>query len=179
MGWAGPGPGPLTHTLRPRPLQLCVVLNDVELVRKAARQALGGLAWPEGAEGTEGGLPRSLLSCMSALDDDLQRDAHTVTAHLTSKVGRGGLAWGPGVGAAPGRAKCCLSHQMVSDTQKYVQHISLSPDSIQNEEVRGLDQEPGDNGRAGSGWGPGRRCPGDSHRLWLRSSSTWTRSWPC
>ncbi|XP_058536361.1 BAI1-associated protein 3 isoform X1 [Ochotona princeps] len=85
---------------------LCVVLNDVELVRKAARQALGGLAWPEGAEG---GLPRSLLSCMSALDDDLQRDAHTVTAHLTSK--------------------------MVGDIRKYMQHISLSPDSIQNEEA--------------------------------------------
>ncbi|NP_001186027.1 BAI1-associated protein 3 isoform 4 [Homo sapiens] len=88
---------------------LCVVLNNVELVRKAAGQALKGLAWPEGATGPEGVLPRPLLSCTQALDDDLQREAHTVTAHLTSK--------------------------MVGDIRKYVQHISLSPDSIQNDEA--------------------------------------------
>ncbi|EHH60035.1 BAI1-associated protein 3 [Macaca fascicularis] len=88
---------------------LCVVLNNVELVRKAAGQALKGLAWPEGAPGLEGVLPRPLLSCTQALDDDLQREAHTVTAHLTSK--------------------------MVGDIRKYVQHISLSPDSIQNDEA--------------------------------------------
>uniref|UniRef100_A0A8C9BSQ9 BAI1 associated protein 3 n=1 Tax=Phocoena sinus TaxID=42100 RepID=A0A8C9BSQ9_PHOSS len=88
---------------------LCVVLNDVELLRKAAGQALRGLAWPEGAPGLEGVLPRPLLSCMQALDEDLQREARTVTAHLTSK--------------------------MVGDIRKYVQHISLSPDSIQNEEA--------------------------------------------
>ncbi|XP_054939231.1 BAI1-associated protein 3, partial [Physeter macrocephalus] len=64
---------------------LCVVLNDVELLRKAAGQALRGLAWPEGAPGLEGVLPRPLLSCMQALDEDLQREARTVTAHLTSK----------------------------------------------------------------------------------------------
>ncbi|XP_073648606.1 BAI1-associated protein 3 isoform X7 [Tursiops truncatus] len=88
---------------------LCVVLNDVELLRKAAGQALRGLAWPEGSPGLEGVLPRPLLSCMQALDEDLQREARTVTAHLTSK--------------------------MVGDIRKYVQHISLSPDSIQNEEA--------------------------------------------
>ncbi|XP_023045032.1 BAI1-associated protein 3 isoform X2 [Piliocolobus tephrosceles] len=88
---------------------LCVVLNNVELVRKAAGRALKGLAWPEGATGLEGALPRPLLSCTQALDDDLQREAHTVTAHLTSK--------------------------MVGDIRKYVQHISLSPDSIQNDEA--------------------------------------------
>ncbi|KAJ8786520.1 hypothetical protein J1605_006009 [Eschrichtius robustus] len=88
---------------------LCVVLNDVELLRKAADQALRGLVWPEGAPGLEGVLPRPLLSCMQALDEDLQREARTVTAHLTSK--------------------------MVGDIRKYVQHISLSPDSIQNEEA--------------------------------------------
>ncbi|XP_007453651.1 PREDICTED: BAI1-associated protein 3 isoform X4 [Lipotes vexillifer] len=88
---------------------LCVVLNDVELLRKAAGQALRGLAWPEGAPGLKGVLPRPLLSCMQALDEDLQREARTVTAHLTSK--------------------------MVGDIRKYVQHISLSPDSIQNEEA--------------------------------------------
>uniref|UniRef100_A0A8C5V9G7 BAI1 associated protein 3 n=1 Tax=Microcebus murinus TaxID=30608 RepID=A0A8C5V9G7_MICMU len=88
---------------------LCVVLNNVELVRKAAGQALRGLAWPEGPSGLEGVLPRPLLSCMQTLDEDLQREARTVTAHLTSK--------------------------MVGDIRKYVQHVSLSPDSIQNEEA--------------------------------------------
>ncbi|KAM6155635.1 BAI1-associated protein 3 [Rhynchocyon petersi] len=88
---------------------LCTVLNNVELVRKTAGQALKGLAWPEGAGGPEAGLPRSLFSCSQALDEDLQREAHTVTAHVTSK--------------------------MVGDIRKYVQHISLSPDSIQNEEA--------------------------------------------
>ncbi|XP_076998387.1 BAI1-associated protein 3 [Tamandua tetradactyla] len=82
---------------------LCVVLNDVELVRKAAGQALRGLGEPEGA------LPRALLSCSQALEEDLQREARTVTAHLTSK--------------------------MVGDVRKYVQHISLSPDSIHNDEA--------------------------------------------
>ncbi|XP_054570128.1 BAI1-associated protein 3 [Eptesicus fuscus] len=88
---------------------LCVVLNNVELLRRAVGQALRGLAWPEGASGLTGGLPRSLLNCTQALDEDLQREACTVTAHLTSK--------------------------MVGDIRKYVQHISLSPDSIQNDEA--------------------------------------------
>lgn len=89
--------------------QLCVVLNNVELVRRASGQALRGLAWSEGANGLEGVLPRPLLSSIQALDEDLLREAHTVTAHLTSK--------------------------MVADIRKYVQHISLSPDSIQNDEA--------------------------------------------
>lgn len=89
--------------------QLCVVLNNVELVRRASGQALRGLAWSEGASGLEGVLPRPLLSCIQALDEDLHREAHTVTAHLTSK--------------------------MVADIRKYIQHISLSPDSIQNDEA--------------------------------------------
>nr|XP_036861717.1 BAI1-associated protein 3 [Manis javanica] len=88
---------------------LCVVLNNVELLRKAAGQALRGLAWPEGAAGSEGVLPRPLLSCTQALDEDLQQEAHTVTAHLTSK--------------------------MAGDVRKCVQHIGLSPDSIQSEEA--------------------------------------------
>ncbi|XP_066131457.1 BAI1-associated protein 3 [Saccopteryx bilineata] len=87
----------------------CVVLNNVELLRRAVGQALRGLAWPEGASGFAGELPRPLLSCTQTLDEDLQREAHTVTAHLTSK--------------------------MVGDIRKYVQHISLSPDSIQNDEA--------------------------------------------
>ncbi|XP_027796577.2 BAI1-associated protein 3 [Marmota flaviventris] len=88
---------------------LCVVLNNVELLRRASGQALRGLAWPEGALGLDGVLPRPLLSCIQALEEDLHREAHTVTAHLTSK--------------------------MVADIRKYVQHISLSPDSIQNDEA--------------------------------------------
>lgn len=89
-GWGHP-PTPLTAAQLPLviPSQLCVVLNNVELVRRASGQALRGLAWPEGANGLEGVLPRPLLSCIQALDEDLQREAHTVTAHLTSKVGRG------------------------------------------------------------------------------------------
>ncbi|XP_019568715.2 BAI1-associated protein 3 isoform X1 [Rhinolophus sinicus] len=88
---------------------LCVVLNNVELLRRAVGQALRGLAWPEGPSGLEAGLPRPLLSCVQAVEEDLQREARTVTAHLTSK--------------------------MVGDIRKYVQHISLSPDSIQNDEA--------------------------------------------
>ncbi|XP_022372175.1 BAI1-associated protein 3 isoform X5 [Enhydra lutris kenyoni] len=88
---------------------LCMVLNNVELLRKAAGQALRGLAWPEAPSALEGGLPRPLLSCTQALDEDLQQEVQTVTAHLTSK--------------------------MVADIRKYVQHISLSPDSIQNDEA--------------------------------------------
>ncbi|XP_004403174.1 PREDICTED: BAI1-associated protein 3 isoform X5 [Odobenus rosmarus divergens] len=88
---------------------LCVVLNNVELLRKAAGQSLRGLAWPEATSALEGVLPRPLLSCAQALDEDLRQEVHTVTAHLTSK--------------------------MVADIRKYVQHISLSPDSIQNDEA--------------------------------------------
>ncbi|XP_045849890.1 BAI1-associated protein 3 isoform X2 [Meles meles] len=100
---------------QPRPLgeavsePLCVVLNNVELLRKAAGQALRGLAWPEATSALEGGLPRPLLSCTRALDEDLQQEVQTLTAHLTSK--------------------------MVADIRKYVQHIGLSPDSIQNDEA--------------------------------------------
>lgn len=106
--WGGHHPA-ASPRMSVTPPQLCVVLNDVELLRKAAGQALRGLAWPEGAAGLEGTLPRPLLSCTQALDEDLQREARTVTAHLTSK--------------------------MVGDVRKYVQHVSLSPDSIQNDEV--------------------------------------------
>ncbi|KAM5228130.1 BAI1-associated protein 3 isoform 2-T2 [Ctenodactylus gundi] len=88
---------------------LCVVLNNIELVRGAVGQALRGLAWQEGAGGLEATLPRPLLSCTQTLEEDLQREARTVTAHLTSK--------------------------MVADIRKYVQHISLSPDSIQKDEA--------------------------------------------
>ncbi|XP_055991196.1 BAI1-associated protein 3 [Sorex fumeus] len=89
--------------------QLCVVLNNVEHVRKTAGQVLRGLAWPAGPRPLQGALPRPLLSCSQALDEDLQREAHTVTAHLTSK--------------------------MVGDIRKFVRHVGLSPDSIQNEEA--------------------------------------------
>uniref|UniRef100_A0A8C8XU91 BAI1 associated protein 3 n=1 Tax=Panthera leo TaxID=9689 RepID=A0A8C8XU91_PANLE len=74
---------------------LCVVLNNVELLRKAAGQTLRGLAWPEVTSGPEGVLPRPLLGCAQALDEDLQQEVHTVTAHLTSKVG-GRAGGGPG-----------------------------------------------------------------------------------
>lgn len=97
------------------PSQLCVVLNNVELVRRASGQALRGLTWSEGASGLEGVLPRPLLSCIQALDEDLQREAHTVTAHLTSKVGRG---VGPGTAPMGGpflRPALVLSTTPLSD----------------------------------------------------------------
>uniref|UniRef100_A0A7N5KNE2 BAI1 associated protein 3 n=1 Tax=Ailuropoda melanoleuca TaxID=9646 RepID=A0A7N5KNE2_AILME len=106
---------------------LCVVLNNVELLRKAAGQALRGLAWPEATSALEGLLPRPLLSCTQALDEDLRQEVHTVTAHLTSK--------------------------MVADIRKYVQHISLSPDSIQNDEGAG-----GPLGAAPAGHPAGAQC---------------------
>lgn len=90
--WGGHHPA-ASPCMSVTPPQLCVVLNDVELLRKAAGQALRGLAWPEGAAGLEGTLPRPLLSCTQALDEDLQREARTVTAHLTSKVA-GPVGWG-------------------------------------------------------------------------------------
>uniref|UniRef100_A0A2I3SKX8 BAI1 associated protein 3 n=1 Tax=Pan troglodytes TaxID=9598 RepID=A0A2I3SKX8_PANTR len=96
---------------------LCVVLNNVELVRKAAGQALKGLAWPEGATGPEGVLPRPLLSCTQALDDDLQREAHTVTAHLTSKVGG---AWRPRRGGSPWSWPDHPCPQAVAPLMKYL-----------------------------------------------------------
>lgn len=113
-GW---GPHMTTGTLtspHPHPthsgasLQLCVVLNNVELLRRAVGQALRGLAWSEGASGLTGGLPRSLLNCTQALDEDLQREACTVTAHLTSKVGKeGGMGTGSPSTPTPLRAEHC------------------------------------------------------------------------
>lgn len=105
-GWgqeARRGPPP-PATAAGTPPQLCTVLNDVELLRKTAGQALRGLVWPEGAAGSDGVLPRPLLSCTQALEEDLQREARTVTAHLTSKVGRGCGAgtWLPPPLSAPG-----------------------------------------------------------------------------
>lgn len=140
------------------PPQLCMVLNDVELLRKAAGQALRGLAWPEGAAGLEGTLPRPLLSCTQALDEDLQREARTVTAHLTSKVA-GLVGWGGS--RLPLPAPRIAKHlspalpQMVGDVRKYVQHVSLSPDSIQNDEVSALPAEVlGSAENARVHWGP-------------------------
>ena len=122
----------------------------MELLRKAAGQTLRGLAWPEVTSGPEGVLPRPLLGCAQALDEDLQQEVHTVTAHLTSKVsGRaGGQRTRP-----PPHCHLVLSSavpQMVADIRKYVQHISLSPDSIQNDEVRAWAPRG-----ACAGWGPG------------------------
>ncbi|XP_043825296.1 BAI1-associated protein 3 isoform X1 [Dromiciops gliroides] len=88
---------------------LCIALNNVEHIRKATGQVLRGLEWPEPGGGSPGGLPRALKNRLLAMDEDLQREARNMIAHLTAK--------------------------MVGDIKKYVQHISLSPDSIQNEEA--------------------------------------------
>lgn len=168
-GRGGQGAGPRDADPPPRgpPPQLCVVLNNVELLRKAAGQTLRGLARPEATAGPEAALPRPLLSCAQALDEDLQQEVHTVTAHLTSKVG--GRVEAP---AAPSQCRLVLScavPQMVADIRKYVQHISLSPDSIQNDEVRAW--APRGVGRGGpwgnvalrmlpAGRGPAHEVPG-------------------
>ncbi|XP_038618449.1 BAI1-associated protein 3 isoform X2 [Tachyglossus aculeatus] len=94
--------------------QLCVALNDVEHVRKLTGQVLRGLpgvprepglGLPGGPEGR--GAPLTLQA--QATDEDLRKETRTLVAHLTAK--------------------------MVGDVKKFVQHISLSPDSIQNEEA--------------------------------------------
>lgn len=112
------GQGLLLQPLPGHCPQLCVVLNNVELVRRASGQALRGLAWPEGALGLEGVLPRPLLSCMQALEEDLHREAHTVTAHLTSKVGS--VAWRAGVEAVL-RPHPRAEHRLPSDGGRHSQ----------------------------------------------------------
>ena len=81
-----------------------------------------------------------------------------MTAHLTSKVA-GPVGWGRS--QLPLSAPRVAKHhspalpQMVGDVRKYVQHVSLSPDSIQNDEVSARPAEVlGLVGNARVRWGP-------------------------
>ncbi|XP_018605272.2 BAI1-associated protein 3-like [Scleropages formosus] len=98
-------------------LQLCIALNNIEHVRVF----LGNLPqdWDSrglqlamedscGAEGKEQ-INKALSVQLYNIDLDLQREAKRIITSLTDK--------------------------MLSDLKRYIQHISLSPDSIQNDEA--------------------------------------------
>nr|XP_033819287.1 BAI1-associated protein 3 isoform X2 [Geotrypetes seraphini]XP_033819288.1 BAI1-associated protein 3 isoform X2 [Geotrypetes seraphini] len=93
--------------------QLCIILNNIEHVRKFLATILKDLDWksseescgPDGRQQTQKALNTQLLN----IDSDMQREARNVISHLTEK--------------------------MIGDIKKYIQHISLSPDSIQNDDA--------------------------------------------
>ncbi|KAK1164971.1 BAI1-associated protein 3-like isoform X1 [Acipenser oxyrinchus oxyrinchus] len=97
--------------------QLCIALNNIEHVRKFLGNLPRDLDWkslevamqescgPGGKEQVQKALNAQLLN----VDLDLQREVKRMIAHLTDK--------------------------MVYDLKKYIQHISLSPDSIHNDDA--------------------------------------------
>ncbi|RXM32384.1 BAI1-associated protein 3 [Acipenser ruthenus] len=97
--------------------QLCIALNNIEHVRKFLGNLPRDLNWkslevamqescgPGGKEQVQKALNAQLLN----VDLDLQREVKRMIAHLTDK--------------------------MVYDLKKYIQHISLSPDSIHNDDA--------------------------------------------
>ncbi|XP_029433484.1 BAI1-associated protein 3 isoform X2 [Rhinatrema bivittatum] len=97
--------------------QLCIILNNIEHVRKFLANLLKDLDWkslemsveqscgPESKQQMQKALNTQLLN----IDLDMQREAKNVISHLTEK--------------------------MIGDIKKYIQHISLSPDSIQNDDA--------------------------------------------
>ncbi|XP_068100634.1 BAI1-associated protein 3 isoform X2 [Hyperolius riggenbachi] len=97
--------------------QLCIILNNVEYVRKFMGTALRDLDW-KSLETTEEEpsesddkqqVQKALNTQLQNIDMDMQRELKNMISHLTEK--------------------------MIGDIRKYIQHISLSPDSIQNEEA--------------------------------------------
>ncbi|XP_053551277.1 BAI1-associated protein 3 [Bombina bombina] len=97
--------------------QLCIILNNVEHVRKFMGNILRDLEWkplepaadsPSGADGKQQ-VQKTLSSQLQNIDMDMQREAKNLISHLTEK--------------------------MIGDIKKYIQHISLSPDSIQNDDA--------------------------------------------
>ncbi|MGH0138011.1 UNVERIFIED_CONTAM: hypothetical protein FKN15_026992 [Acipenser sinensis] len=97
--------------------QLCIALNNIEHVRKFLGNLPRDLDWkslevamqescgPGGKEQVQKALNAQLLN----VDLDLQREVKRMIARLTDK--------------------------MVYDLKKYIQHISLSPDSIHNDDA--------------------------------------------
>nr|XP_015215507.1 PREDICTED: BAI1-associated protein 3 isoform X1 [Lepisosteus oculatus] len=97
--------------------QLCIALNNIEHVRKFLSNLPKDLDWKSlevameescGAEGKEQ-VQKALNAQLFNIDIDLQREAKRMIALLTDK--------------------------MVLDMKKYIQHISLSPDSIHNDDA--------------------------------------------
>ncbi|XP_069065981.1 BAI1-associated protein 3 [Pleurodeles waltl] len=97
--------------------KLCVILNNIEHVRKFLSNLLKDLDWKplettaEVARGPDGKqqVQRALSTQLQNIDMDMQREAKNMIAHLTEK--------------------------MIGDIKKYIQHISLSPDSLQNDDA--------------------------------------------
>ncbi|KAM8960423.1 BAI1-associated protein 3-like [Pelodytes ibericus] len=97
--------------------QLCVILNNIEHVRKFMGNVLRDLDWKsfetsvEQTSGTDGKqqVQKALSTQLQNIDIDMQRETKNIISHLTEK--------------------------MIGDIKKYIQHISLSPDSIQNDEA--------------------------------------------
>ncbi|KAM4697578.1 BAI1-associated protein 3 [Rhinophrynus dorsalis] len=97
--------------------QLCIILNNIEHVRKFMGNVLRDLDWKslettvDQSPGSDGKpqVQKALNNQLQNIDIDMQREAKNMISHLTEK--------------------------MIGDIKKYIQHISLSPDSIQNDEA--------------------------------------------
>ncbi|KAI1896204.1 hypothetical protein AGOR_G00092400 [Albula goreensis] len=97
--------------------QLCIALNNIEHVRVFLGNLPRDLDWQKleqameescGVEGKEQ-VNKALSTQLYNIDMDLQREAKRMITHLTDK--------------------------MILDIKKYIQHISLSPDSISNDDA--------------------------------------------
>uniref|UniRef100_A0A8C5WJT4 BAI1 associated protein 3 n=1 Tax=Leptobrachium leishanense TaxID=445787 RepID=A0A8C5WJT4_9ANUR len=97
--------------------QLCIILNNIEHVRKFMGNILKDLDWktfetsvdqPSGPDGKQQ-VQKAMSTQLQNIDIDMQREMKNMISHLTEK--------------------------MIGDIKKYIQHISLSPDSIQNDEA--------------------------------------------
>ncbi|MBN3280500.1 BAIP3 protein, partial [Polyodon spathula] len=97
--------------------QLCIALNNIEHVRKFLGNLPRSMDWKSleaamqescGLEAKEQ-VQKTLNAQLLSTDLDLQREVKRMIAHLTDK--------------------------MVYDLKKYIQHISLSPDSIHNDDA--------------------------------------------
>ncbi|XP_036408738.1 BAI1-associated protein 3, partial [Megalops cyprinoides] len=107
----------LGHDPKTLTVQLCIALNNIEHVRTFLGNLPRDLDWRGleqameescGAEGKEQ-VNKALNAQLYNVDMDLQREAKRMITHLTDK--------------------------MLIDLRKYIQHISLSPDSINNDDA--------------------------------------------
>ncbi|XP_061081147.1 BAI1-associated protein 3-like [Conger conger] len=107
----------LGHEPKALTIQLCIVLNNIEHVRAFLGNVPRDLDWRGleqameescGAEGREQ-VKKALNAQLYNVDVELQREVKRIIVHLTDKV--------------------------LLDLKKYIQHISLSPDSIQNDDA--------------------------------------------
>ncbi|XP_069503301.1 BAI1-associated protein 3 [Ambystoma mexicanum] len=97
--------------------KLCIILNNIEHVRKFLSNILKDLDWKsletavEMSSGPDGKqqVQKALNTQLQNIDMDMQREAKNMISHLTEK--------------------------MIGDIKKYIQHISLSPDSLQNDDA--------------------------------------------